>query len=179
MSWPKFSDDFPDDCWNLTDQEFRTHVEGLCWNAKKWLDCRIPKEDVRRFAKHPDAVEGLVAAGYWADEGDHYLIRHHREHQRTRETAIQIQDTARENGKKGGRPRKTQTGTQTKTHLGSQNGTQMETQGEKEKEKEALEASEDESRGDDSVAASASSEAQLSLPVAKVISRPTQQYRDP
>ena len=106
MSWAKLSDDFADDCWQLSDAAFRLHVEGLCWNGRKLLDLRIPKDDVHRFAKHPEAVDELVAAGWWTDDGDHYVIRHHAVYQRSRKQVLAQQAANVENGKKGGRPRK-------------------------------------------------------------------------
>jgi hypothetical protein len=110
MSWPKFSDNFPDDCWTLSDAAFRLHTEALCWNGRKLLDCRIPKGELARFAKHPDASAELVAEGYWAEDGDCYVIRHHAEHQRTREQAISLQERNRVNGRRGGRPPKNPSG---------------------------------------------------------------------
>lgn len=106
MTWSKFSDDFSDDCWTLSDTAFRLHVEGLVWNGRKLLDLRLPKEDVRRFAKHPDAAAELVSVGWWTDEGDHYVIRHHGAYQRTREQVLAQQAANTDNGRKGGRPRK-------------------------------------------------------------------------
>ena len=106
MSWPKFSDNFPDDCWTLSDAAFRLHAEALCWNGRKLLDCRIPKDELHRFAKHPEAALELVTEGYWSEDSDHYVIRHHAEHQRSREQAIALQERNRANGQRGGRPPK-------------------------------------------------------------------------
>jgi len=106
VSWSKLSDDFSDDCWTLSDKAFRLHVEGLCWSNRKLLDCRIPKDDLRRFAKHPEAVDELLAVGWWTDEGDYYVIRHHSQYQRTREQVLAQQAINAANGRKGGRPRK-------------------------------------------------------------------------
>lgn len=105
MTWTKLSDDFGDDCWRLTDRAFRTHVEGLGWSNRKLLDCIVSKDDVRRFAKHPEAATELVASGYWADLGDAFKIRHHAGYQREREDVIAQQEANRKNGRKGGRPR--------------------------------------------------------------------------
>ncbi len=106
MTWSKFSDDFSDDCWTLSDAAFRLHVEGLVWNGRKLLDLRIPKDDLRRFAKHPEAAPELVAVGWWTDEGDVYVIRHHGSYQRTREQVLTQQAANVSNGRRGGRPRK-------------------------------------------------------------------------
>lgn len=104
MTWTKLSDDFADDCWTLSDEAFRLHVEGLTWSNRKLLDLRVPKADVRRFAKHPEALPELVAVGWWTDDGDHYVIRHHATYQRTREDVVKQQEANTANGRKGGRP---------------------------------------------------------------------------
>lgn len=106
MTWGKFSDDYADDCWQLSDAAFRLHTEGLLWNARKLLDCRIPKDDVRRFAKNPDAVDELLAVGWWTNDVDAYYIRHHASYQPTRESVLARQAVNAANGRKGGRPRK-------------------------------------------------------------------------
>lgn len=105
MTWSKLSDDYIDDCWELTDAAFRLHAEGLVWSNKKLLDCRIPKDHLRRFAKNPDAVQELLAVGYWSDGPGYYEILHHAIYQRTRDEVIAAQARSRMNGKKGGRPR--------------------------------------------------------------------------
>ncbi|MHA7283512.1 hypothetical protein [Arthrobacter sp. TMS2-4] len=105
MTWTKLSDDFTDDCWSLSDAAYRLHSEGLVWSNRKLLDLLIPKEDVPRFAKHPEAVTELLDQRFWKDVGDRYLIRHHAQYQRTREAVIKQQDTNRQNGGKGGRPK--------------------------------------------------------------------------
>jgi hypothetical protein len=77
VTWTKLGDEFPAEARNLTDAEFRTHVEALCWSSLRLLDLRIPKPDVRRFAESPDApdaVVGLVAKGWWTDAGETWHI---------------------------------------------------------------------------------------------------------
>ncbi len=106
MSWAKLSDDYSDDCWTLSDQAFRLHTEALVWNGRKLLDCRIPRDDLRRFATHLDAVTELLACGWWSEDGDVYVIRHHAQYQRTREAVVNQQAANSANGAKGGRPRK-------------------------------------------------------------------------
>ena len=113
VTWSKLSDDFPDDCWTLSDAAFRLHVEGLCWSNRKLLDCRIPKDDLRRFAKTPGAVAELLAVGWWSDDGDAYVIRHHADYQRTREQVVAQQEANRRNGRRGGRPPKPKPPTKT------------------------------------------------------------------
>lgn len=105
MTWTKLSDDFSDDCWSLPDAAFRLHVEALVWSNRKLLDCRIPKADVRRFAKDPTAAEELVAVGWWTDDGEAYVIRHHATYQRAKEAVLAQQEANQKNGKKGGRPK--------------------------------------------------------------------------
>lgn len=136
MTWTKLSDDFSDDCWELSDAAYRLHVEGLNWSNRKLLDCRLPKDEVRRWAKRPEAVGELVACGWWSDEGDHYTIRHHACYQRTAEQVLAQQERSRENGKNGGRPpgppreraprkrQETQWLTQTGTQMGSEDEAQ-------------------------------------------------------
>lgn len=127
MTWAKFSDDFSDDCWELSDAAYRLHSEGLIWNARKLCDLRLPKADMRRWAKNPDAAAELVACGFWQDGGNHYEIVHHGRYQPTRDKAIELQAVSRENGKKGGRPKKATTGRermQSKTQNVTQPGTQ-------------------------------------------------------
>lgn len=103
MTWTKLSDDFTDDCWTLPDQAYRLHTEGLVWSNRKLLDLRIPKDEVRRFAKHPEAVAELVDGGWWIDEGDHYLIVHHGRYQRDRDAVIKQQTVNKENRAKRGK----------------------------------------------------------------------------
>jgi hypothetical protein len=110
MTWTKLSDDFGEDCWTLSDAAFRLHVEALVWSNFKLLDGRITKDDLRRFAKNPDAadtVTELLDCGFWIDDGDAFVIVHHLPHQPTREQVIAFRQSRQQNGRKGGRPRKT------------------------------------------------------------------------
>jgi len=108
VTWTKLSDDFADDCWTLSDAAFRLHVEGLTWSNRKLLDLRLAKDDVRRFAKHPEVATELVASGWWTDRGEYYDIQHHATYQRPREDVLRQQARSAENGRKGGRPPKVQ-----------------------------------------------------------------------
>ncbi len=106
MTWTKLSDDFTDDCDGLSDRAFRLHVEGLVWSNRKLLDCRLPKDRLHRYTRHPESVAELLAAGWWTEDGAEYVIRHHAVYQQTREAVLRQQEANRQNGAKGGRPRK-------------------------------------------------------------------------
>lgn len=138
MTWTKLSDDFGEDAWALSDAAFRLHVEGLLWSNSKLLDCRIPHDDLRRFAKHPDVVPELLEQGFWKDENGHYLIVHHGNHQPSREQVVAFRQSRSANGKKGGRPRKKPVENLDGNHganpgekLGGRDGTGRVTDGEK------------------------------------------------
>jgi hypothetical protein len=104
VTWTKLSDDFSDDCWTLSDAAVRLHVDGLLWSNRKLLDLHLPKDDLRRFSKRPEAATELVAAEWWADRGEYYVIRHHAAYQRTRKAVVNQQEANLTNGRKGGRP---------------------------------------------------------------------------
>ncbi|WP_286344440.1 hypothetical protein [Frondihabitans sucicola] len=101
VTWTKLSDDFGDDNWSLSDAAFRLHTEALIWSNRKLLDMVIPKEDVARFAKRPEAVEELLEAGWWEDDGDTYAVVHHATYQRLKEDVLKQQRANTRNGKKG------------------------------------------------------------------------------
>jgi hypothetical protein len=70
MTWTKLGEEFGDEARDLTDAEYRTHVEALCWSNRRLLDLYVPKRDLRRFAETADpegAAAGLVAKGWWQD----------------------------------------------------------------------------------------------------------------
>jgi hypothetical protein len=106
MTWTKLGDEFSDESWRLSDAAWRLHVEGLIWSNRKLLDLRLPKDEMNRWAKRPEAAPELLAIGWWTDEGDYYRIHHHGVHQPTAEEAIARQEASRSNGRKGGRPPK-------------------------------------------------------------------------
>lgn len=103
MTWTKLSDDFSDDCWQLSDAAWRLHVEGLIWSNRKLLDLVLPKGEVQRWAKNPDAATELVDCGWWKDEGGNYRIVHHGRYQRDRTAVVKQQEANRKNGRRGGR----------------------------------------------------------------------------
>lgn len=129
MPFVKLSDDYSDDCWTLSDAAFRLHTEALVWSGRKLLDCVIPKDDLRRFAKHPEAAEELVAVGWWSQTAKTYIIRHHAGYQRTKADVLKLQarNIATVRRAVGHRSQVERPGTQI-TQMGFQMGTQMATQ---------------------------------------------------
>lgn len=84
MTWTKLSDDYGDECSELTDAAFRTHTEALIWAMRRENAGYITGRDVKRFAESPHielAVTELVSCGWWSIEGQGYRINHHMEHQ--------------------------------------------------------------------------------------------------
>lgn len=77
MTWTKLGDEFSDEARDLTDAEYRTHSDALIWSNRRGLDLLVPKRDLRKFGESPladDAPEGLIAKGWWADEGECWNI---------------------------------------------------------------------------------------------------------
>jgi Recombination endonuclease VII len=73
----RLGDDFAYEARNLTDAEFRTHVESLVWSNSRGLDLLVPKRDLKRFAYSPDAgtaADGLVGKGWWADRDECWYV---------------------------------------------------------------------------------------------------------
>lgn len=139
MTFAKLSDDYADDCWELSDAAFRLHTEALVWQARKLLDCRLPKSDLRRLkCGDPAVAQELVDRGFWSEYGDSYVILHHSKYQRTRDSVVNQQTRNQLNGKKSaGRPRsggareiwqgserslESQKATQKQTHTGTHVG---------------------------------------------------------
>lgn len=103
MTWTKLSDDFTDDCWELSDGALRLHIEALVWSNRKLLDCRMSKKEMARWAKcsAPEFISELLDCGWWEDDGDAYLINHHSRYQRTREQVLRQQNVNRANRAQG------------------------------------------------------------------------------
>ena len=57
MTWTKLGDEFADECWTLSDAAFRLHTEGLLWSNRMLTDGQLAKDDMRRWAHHPEAAE--------------------------------------------------------------------------------------------------------------------------
>lgn len=77
MTWTRLGEEFGYEARDLTDAEFRTHVEALCWSNERGLDLLIPKRNLKRFGESPDAAAapgGLIAKGWWEDRGDCWYI---------------------------------------------------------------------------------------------------------
>lgn len=84
MTWTKLSDDFADQCVDLTDASFRTHVEALIWTMRRETGGFITPRELKRLAESPHyemAVTELLATGWWSIDGQGYRINHHMEHQ--------------------------------------------------------------------------------------------------
>jgi hypothetical protein len=84
MTWTKISDDFTEQCADLSDAAFRTHVEGLIWSMKRETGGMITKRDVERLAESEhahEAVVELVEHQFWTQLDNDYRIEHHMEHQ--------------------------------------------------------------------------------------------------
>lgn len=65
MTWTKTGDEFSDECWTLSDAAYRLHHEGLTWSNRKQTEGQLAKDDMRRWARRPEAAEELVNVG-WA-----------------------------------------------------------------------------------------------------------------
>ena len=126
MTWTKLGDEFADECWQLPDDAWRLHVEGLIWSNSKHTDGRLLKDEMRRWAKNPDAAETLVDRGWWEDGGDHYQVIHHQRAQRTAaEWRAQSAANSR-NGRRGGRPKKVRPESESQTESQSESKSETE-----------------------------------------------------
>lgn len=77
MTWTKLGDEFPAEARALTSDEFRLHVEALCWSNKRLLDLYVPKRDLLRLSEldsPEEAAEGLTGKGWWQDDGDTWYV---------------------------------------------------------------------------------------------------------
>lgn len=80
MTWVKISDDFADQCADLSDPAFRTHVEALVWTMRRETGGHISKREAHKLAEteHIEvALHELVATGWWSAVGEDYRINHH------------------------------------------------------------------------------------------------------
>ena len=57
----------------------RAAIVGDAWITEgnyisRTFDLRLPKDEMNRWAKHPEAAPELLAIGWWTDEGDYYRV---------------------------------------------------------------------------------------------------------
>jgi hypothetical protein len=103
VTWLKTSDDFPDQCADLSDAAYRTHHEALTWAMRRENAGRLPYREVRRFAESTAshaAVQELVEKGFWKDDGTAYQVIHHMEHQPEPEVIAKRRELAAERQRK-------------------------------------------------------------------------------
>jgi hypothetical protein len=84
MTWTKISDDFTEQCADLSDAAFRTHVEGLIWSMKRETGGMIKERDLKRLAESEhrhEAVAELVERQFWTQLDNGYRVEHHMQHQ--------------------------------------------------------------------------------------------------
>jgi hypothetical protein len=85
VTWGKFGVEFRGQVMQagLSDTAARTHFEGLLWLYEaESPEPRIGKHLLRTVAGsdgYEQAARELVAAGFWRDEGDAYVVDHHAE----------------------------------------------------------------------------------------------------
>jgi len=109
MTWTKLGDEYGDHCWKLTDAAFRLHTEALVWSNRRHLDGRLAKDEMRLWAKRPEAADVLVAEGWWTDEGDYFQIVYHLGWQRTaaqwlHQSEVNKANQAKRKSRRGSRP---------------------------------------------------------------------------
>lgn len=101
MTWTKLGDEYGDQCWKLSDAAARLHTEALVWSNRRHIDGRLNKDEMRQWAKRPEAAAELVSYGWWTDEGDHYLIVYHLGWQRTAQEWLKQSEVNKANRAKG------------------------------------------------------------------------------
>jgi hypothetical protein len=69
-------------------QAFRLHIQGLLWSNRMLLDGQLAKEDMSRWAHHPEAAPELVERVHLGGPRRHYQIIHHIGYQRTAKEVI-------------------------------------------------------------------------------------------
>ncbi len=83
MTWAKFGVEFRCQLLmaDLSDAAARTHFEALMWLYEiESGDVRIPRRLVRNVcgsAAPETGARELVAAGFWREDGDAYVVEHH------------------------------------------------------------------------------------------------------
>jgi hypothetical protein len=109
MTWTKLGDEYGDQAWKLSDAAFRLHTEALVWSNRRHLDGRLDKDEMRLWAKRPEAAELLVTEGWWTDEGDYFQIVYHLGWQRTaaqwlHQSEVNKANQAKRKARRGGSP---------------------------------------------------------------------------
>lgn len=85
----------------LSDKEFRTYVEALCYSARNLTDGAISFAVARKLAP-PRVFATLLRVGLFERHNDHYAVHDYLEHQRSAEQVKQLKEARREAGKRGG-----------------------------------------------------------------------------
>ena len=85
----------------LSDKEFRTYIEALCYCARNLTDGRISFAVARKLAP-PRVFAALVDAGLFERHDDHFAVHDYLQHQRSAEQVKQLKAARREAGKRGG-----------------------------------------------------------------------------
>lgn len=88
----------------ISDKEFRTYIEALCYCSRNLSDGFIPFGTSKKLAT-PRVWRALVASGLIEDHADGYVVHDYLEHQRSAEQVKQFKEAKREAGRKGGKAR--------------------------------------------------------------------------
>lgn len=101
MPWLKLSDDFADDCARagISNEAFRTHVEGLTWAMRRLTGGRLTELDIRRCCEVEEphlAIKELVQRGFWIEAAEGWQIVHGMDDQRRPEQIEADRAKARE-----------------------------------------------------------------------------------
>jgi hypothetical protein len=92
MTWTKTGVEFPAQCADagLSDAAYRTHHEMITalytLDRDDVTDLRMSKRQLRRYVECADAetaIKELAAAGFWRDDGEHWVLVHHADVVRT------------------------------------------------------------------------------------------------
>lgn len=102
MGWIRLDDRFAEHekVLDLTDREFRVHVNALCYTARAQSP-RIPKGAFGLLGATPKIVGRLEAVGLWDVDGDSWVIHDWDEYQRRDDTNAERQRRYREKRRNG------------------------------------------------------------------------------
>jgi hypothetical protein len=92
MTWTKLPDDATDRTWDLSDSAYRLHIGALVHANRTLSDGVIPKARLAGLVPRldPAAVQELVGAGHWAEEGDTYRLVTFQDDQVTRDEVMRL-----------------------------------------------------------------------------------------